>query len=906
MSKITLNPQQRVAAETLDRNMVVRAGAGCGKTATLVWRYINILKQDLAEVGEIAAITFTEKAANELKGRIHDRLRALFEVESPGPGRERWRRRLQAVESARIGTIHGFCSEILREFPIQAGVAPGFVVAEKSDAAELVSNAARDSVFDAVTAGEACALWAVERFGPDTLASMLEAAILKRERIAAVLDGLRSDSSGGGDLASWLRGRARGIAVTTATERLWSARFTKAVSVLEGTRGPDGDALEKQRTQFVEALQSWHRGDIDGAVAAILAALKRLQTGSRDKWGDDHARVKGALKAAKEIAKKPLEVLGALNQEDWRERALEMERFIELHNAAVAKYREAKRARGVLDFDDLLVKARDLLRDNPDVAASVAGRCRFILVDEFQDTDHVQAGIIRALTSPGADAASGRANLFVVGDAEQSIYRFRGAEVEVFSGLRTDYQKSGEGEATTLAGNYRSLPHILGFVNVLFGRLMPPGSGRHGSPTSHTPLEAKRGRGTPGGGRVEIILARSGGNMPRARQAEAYAIASRVKEIVSTGTPPVWETGDDAQEVPRPPRLGDIAVLLRSMSAVEVYEQALRDAGIRYHTVAGSTFYRRREVKDLVNLLRFVVDSDDTLSLAGALRSPLFAVSDDFLAQLVARGALNDYFDGREPDAPETADLAAFRRAVDLVGRLRLVKDRVPVRTIIDIIFEETGFAATLAMLYSGDRKTRNVYRLRESAAAFDASGQGGLVEFVRRVGALEQKEERESEAILEKDEADVVRIMTVHAAKGLEFPIVIVADMGRQRQGGGRNRKGAGLLVDRQLGLALPAAGEGTGPYRALLTSVDKARDDAEEKRIFFVAATRARDHLILSGAVSGSGPGAPKGWAKDVLDALEIDLDQPGDCPFDGFTVEYSTPEEGPPGTRRLPAED
>ncbi len=906
MGRITLNPKQREASETFDRNMVVRAGAGCGKTATLVWRYINILKQGLAEVGEIAAITFTEKAANELKGRIHDQLRALFEAESPGPGRNLWRRRLWAAESAHIGTIHGFCTDILREFPIQAGVAPGFAMAERSDAAELVSKAARDAVFDAVTAGDASAVWAVERFGLDRLVSMLEAAISKRERIASALDGFRSDSSAASDLAGQLRKCAAQGAAALAVQRLMSKRFTKAVSVLESHPGPPKDVIELKRAAFIaayEASLSSESNDIADTVNALAGVIGNLRGGSGKLWGSGpFKKVKAALKMIRDILSECKSLLTNVDGEDWPARALEMERFIGLHNAAVAKYREAKRARGVLDFDDLLIKTRDLLRDNPDVAALVAGYYRFILVDEFQDTDHVQAEIIRALTSPGAGGASGRANLFVVGDAEQSIYRFRGAEVEVFSGLRADYQKSGEGEATTLAGNYRSLPHILGFVNVLFGRLIHAGSGGVGSPASHTPLEAKRGRGTPGGGRVEIILARSArkGDMTRARQAEARVIASRVKEIISTGIPPVWEKGDDSGEVPRPPRLGDIAVLLRSMSSVEVYERALRDAGIPYHTVAGSTFYKRQEVKDLVNLLRFVVDSDDTLSLAGALRSPLFAVSDDLLAQLARSAFLNDYFDGLEPDAPETADLAAFRRAVDLVGRLRLVKDRVPVRTIIDIILDETGFPAALSMLYSGDRRTRNVYRLRDAAAAFDASGQGGLLEFVRRVGALEQKEERESEAILEKDEADVVRIMTVHAAKGLEFPIVIVADMGRQRAGGG-SRRGAGLLVDRRLGLALPALDDETGAYRTLVSQIDKACDDAEEKRIFFVAATRARDHLILSGAVSGSGPGAPKGWAKDVLDALEIDLDEPGDYPFDGFTVEYSTPGESILGARR-----
>lgn len=892
MAKIRLNRQQREAAEDLGHNMVVAAGAGCGKTATLVERYVNILKGGEAEVGDIVAITFTEKAANELKGRIYERLRRLLDAAGDLVERKRWRRHLWAIESARIGTTHSFCTEILREFPFQAGVEAGFSVLEDEEAQEPAGRAVREAVFEAVSERSAAALGLCERFDLSALGGLLEASVSKREEISRVVEEFGVSSSDRAGYAAAVERRVRAAAEEIAGERLSCQPFEEAVSILEKTPGPEGDKLEGRRVAFLSAHAAWREGKAAGpgeAACLMFDAIGRLGVGSKKKWGDGFGPAADALKCLKGILTDCAKMMRAIDEEDWGARAAEVFDFLLLHERVVAKYAEAKRVRGGLDFDDLLTAARGLLRENAAVAEGLGRRYKHVLVDEFQDTDHVQAEIVERI-------AGGGAKLFVVGDAEQSIYAFRGAEVEVFSRVRENYAETGEGVPKTLTGNYRTLDHALGFINVLFGRLMPAGEGRGGYRTSHMPLETMRDAGREAAGgerRVEVLLGRSAENMYRARNIEAGEIARRIGEICSTGTPAVFEQGDDGREVARTAGYGDIAILFRSMGSVEIYERHLRDAGIPYYTVAGSTFYMRQEVKDLVNLLRFLVDEDDLLSLVGALRGPLFAVSDDLLAELALEGGLLRWFDGRDAPAGEGGDFAAFARAAGLVKRLRALADRVPARRIVDMIFDETGYLAALSMLYSGRQKVLNARKVRDAAAAFDMRGGGALGEFVARVSLSERGEARESEALLEEGESEVVRLMTVHAAKGLEFPIVIVADMGRQsrRSGGGRNRRRGELVVDRRLGI-LASGGEEAGGYKKVMREVARSRDEAEELRVFFVAASRARDHLILSGAEAKKLK--LKGWMRRTVEALEIDIESSGDYPFDRFTVEYRATSE------------
>jgi len=871
-----LNAEQALAAGDLERNQLLVAGAGCGKTRTLVERYINILREGRADVSRIVAITFTEKAANELKERIHGRLRSLHGAACGRQERKRWKRHLAAVESARISTIHGFCTEILREFPIQAGVDPGFSVIEESEAGELAAEAVDEFLRDAAAEGDGEVTQVLVRFGIVKLADLLRESIGAREDMAYLSETLVGDDADPARIGRVLAERTFERAERKVQDDFTSHAVMRSVAVLAGRAGPRDDKLEAMRAAFVAAWDA-RAGEQPASPAETCRAIADIGMpggrGRKAAWGGDPEPVREALRCVVAMAREHAATFDALDGEDWTARARDMLVFMRLHRGALDRYTALKRRRGVIDFDDQIILVRDLLRKSSEVCDALAGRCRFILVDEFQDTDHVQAEIVERLAARGA-------NLFVVGDAEQSIYHFRGAEVEVFTEKQIDFAdgRQESGVSLTLSKNYRSLGHVLEFLNVLFGNMMPGGRQELPWRIPHRALSAER---ESPHGRVEIMCARSDENMHRARQIEARAIASRIREMCESGVPKVY---DEAGA--RGPVYGDVAILLGAMSNIDIYESYLAGAGIPYHTGSGRTFYRRKEVRDLVNLLRFIADPHDTVALVGALRSPLFAVSDDFLAALACNGGVAAALEGFEAAGDASPDAQAFAVAAGLVRRLRALKNRLPVRRIIDVIFEETGYLAALAACFRGKQQVLNAMKVRESAAAFDESGAGVFEDFVERVSRYEMREEREGEAVSEEEaEQGAVQVMTVHAAKGLEFPIVIVADMGWSRHGGGR-----GLAVDRSLGLSLPREGEGPDGFRRVLTSLAGDRERAEDERVFYVAATRARDHLILSGAAAGK----TTGWIAAALESLGIDPEKPGDYGFEGVTVEYSTPRE------------
>ncbi len=887
MADAPLNADQLHAASLLDRNVVLSAGAGCGKTSTLVKRFTNIIEANLACVNEIAAVTFTEKAADELKSRVRARLRCLMDNAASPAQRRAWRKTLLAVETARIGTIHSFCSDILREYSVAAKVDPAFSVIEQIQSDELASSAIRDSLFQAVQSRDPAAIALLSRFDYPPLESMLADSLRRRDDIARLAARLGLASDNAEQIGRALSSLAASTAVRAAVDMLTSHTVLRSVSLLAQFQGPDGDLIEKRRRAFLDdygALKTASEKDIPRIVAAMNESLN-LRGGSAKGWGEDFQPAKDLMKRLREKEVKPvLEILQFLEEEDWTARAAEVLNFSSLHTRVLAAYSSVKRASGFLDFDDLLAAARNLVVANPSIARDVASECKFILVDEFQDTDQVQFDLITAL----ADAGS---NLFVVGDAEQSIYAFRGAKVEIFNHLRTAYASSARGEVARLSANYRTVEHVIEFVNILFSRLMPPGS-PSGWMIPHQPLVSTRQAPRRN---VEFILANDTDSISAVRRIEAQAVALRISQIVDSGEPIVAERDAAGETSFRPAGFGDFAVLLRSMSSVAIYERELEARSIPFYTVAGSTFYMRQEVKDVINYLRFLVDGTDSLGLVGALRSPLFAVSDDCLAVLSAAAPLSDYFSGLPLPAVDGADFAAIARAVDCTARLALMANRASLREMLDTLYEGTGYLAALSMLYNGRQRVANALKLRDAASSFDARG-ASLEDFVVLLAKFETQEIRESAAVIEDEKSPVVRIMTIHAAKGLEFPIVIVADAGRKPNFAGGRSGPAPVYIDPQVGISLPSpSGQDDSPYRRMAKYTLRNREHAEDLRIFFVAATRARDHLIISGAASAkdSADLALHGWAGAVVSALDVDLDRPGTRDFGGFSLETSLPQ-------------
>jgi ATP-dependent helicase/nuclease subunit A len=543
-------------------------------------------------------------------------------------------------------------------------------------------------------------------------------------------------------------------------------------------------------------------------------------------------------------------------------------RYARLASEARGAYDDAKSHRGGLDFDDLLVKTRDLLRDHPEAVLDAAGAVEFVLVDEFQDTDPVQAEILRLLA--GEAFAEGR--LFVVGDFKQSIYRFRGARPKIFQDFRSAFPAAGRLDLTE---NFRSTTPVLDFVNALFADAFP----------GETPHLAAGPRALPAGDgpAVEFVWADEPAEdaKPRGRtiarelrRVEARWLARLVRTRLDEG----WTVRDRKTGSVRQAHAGDVAFLFRAMTDVAPYEQALAAEGLDFHVVGGSAFYAQQEVQDLVNVLSVVEDPLDPVALAGALRSPFFGLSDDALFWLSApgRGGLAERFlaaDAEATDGLSPDDRRRAGRARELLGRWRGLKDRLPIAELVDRVLDESGYEPALLGEFLGDRKRANARKLVRLARRFDARGGFTLAHFVARLRADLREPPREEQAATTDEEGTSVRLMSIHQAKGLEFPIVVVPDLNRKQ-----DADRSPVLLDPDLGplvrlgkLAPEAdpddtGGSGQSHGWTMYQTAERAEDEAESIRLFYVATTRARDALILS---AGGGPASrPASPAMRLLD--------------------------------------
>jgi ATP-dependent helicase/nuclease subunit A len=483
------------------------------------------------------------------------------------------------------------------------------------------------------------------------------------------------------------------------------------------------------------------------------------------------------------------------------------------------------------------------------------------MVDEFQDTSPVQTRILRRLAP--------RTNeFFIIGDAKQSIYRFRGADVTVFHRMRDELTREG-GRDVPMSACFRTHERLIAFVNHLFPAVFARES------RYDTPYEAMTAQRQPAndGASVELHIITQGKEAERLkaaelREREAQLVARRVREIVEQEKVNVCGQGDE----PRAAQYGDIALLFQASTSFEWFEQALADANVPYVTIAGRGFYDRQEITDLTNLLAFLVSPNDNLSLAAALRSPMFALSDETLLRLRTRPPHRTLWhalcDGDVAHAETECEAVCAARGV--LARLREQVGRVSAADLIIEALRATGYAATLMALPHGERRVANVEKFIEQARALASMT---LTELVERVGEMQFREAREGEATVE--EAGAVRLMTVHKSKGLEFPIVWLADTtykGRSTQRIVASHADYGIAI--RIGedhLETDDEKLKAASY-AMLQKLEQQMDRAEKKRLLYVAATRARDHLIISGA---PGVASPKGdhWLGRILSALAVD---------------------------------
>ncbi|MHB1561480.1 MAG: UvrD-helicase domain-containing protein, partial [Isosphaeraceae bacterium] len=887
-SGITLTVQQRRALGVPDASVALSAGAGCGKTMVLTERFLAALDDGGGRPLEaLVALTFTEKAARELRQRIRARCRARLAASGDGSSSaaeaEWWAAVLRGLDAAPIGTFHEFCARLLRRHAMLAGVDPEFAILDQSIGGSLRDEAVRIAIRRRLAERDADLMDLGTDYG---LAQVRDAL------------GLLANGRGGVDLEEWAVLEPGAIAdrwLSLARERLWPAVRDRARAIAATCSrrlvrlDSDNPRIMERAAAVFEGLGILGPTEPPCSVDRLdeLVGLLRVQDLPRaGSWPSQEVydSVKDAFTELREHLRK--EVRPAL---DWSnnevllasaERSL---RFARLALGVRREHERLKHRRHGLDFDDLLIKARDLLRDHPEIAAPAEPGDRtplveFVLVDEFQDTDGVQGEILRLLS--GEAFLTGR--LFLVGDIKQSIYRFRGAEPGIFRDWRAAFPARGR---LSLTENFRSVPGVIGFVNALFGdcfRDLDPSDADDGEsrPMPEDPhrLLPIRGQDTcqpaveflwPGSADQEgEDDAQQGERKARPstpkltaherRMIEARCIARRLRERLDAG----WPVLDRASGQIRLAHAGDVALLFRAMTDLWPYESALADEGFDYHTIGGSAFYAQQEVHDVINLLSVVEDPFDEVALAGALRSPFFGVSDEGLFRLST---------AREREGGITAgvywldvvpglsslDRARAARAVELLARWRADKDCIPMAELVARMLDESGFEAAVVCEFLGDRKLANTRKVVRLARDFDRQGGFTLADFVARLRADLEDEPKEEQAATTDEEGASIRLMSIHQAKGLEFPIVVLPDVGRTSRGQSplvACRPDLGLVVRPPLpmpqapdGTSGGEAGENDPVWRAYLT-LERLDEEQESLRLFYVAATRARDALILS----------------------------------------------------------
>ncbi len=825
--------EQRKGIEIIDRDVCVTAGAGSGKTHVLVERFINLVVSHRVPLTEILTITFTEKAANEMKERVANRFEAL------GMEKER-----QDVEFAYLSTIDSFCTRLLRENAIEAGVNPQFGVLDEYESTYLLRLMIEKTLTD----------WQ-EIKASDFETLMNE--ICCKDFTNSVIKLISKIRSTGASVENVILKEVAPVDLNNAHNKLFEC--LNQIEIL-------GQGLKPSATKVM--------------VDKVISLLNTLKNANASEFDFHHLQI---LEDASELIKLTSkgEIKNQLSflrneliptlQELVGERCASKSKtvlkkfLVEVMN----KYSREKRKLSLLDFADLEEKAKRLLESAPDIRNEMKGKFKYILVDEFQDTNSLQKSIIDLLRSEN--------NLFVVGDEKQSIYGFRNADVQVFINHKNE-TKSRNGELIQLNKTFRSRPEIVDFVNLNFARIWNE-SECFG--TKYEDLVAGstfEGKDNPS---LELILT-TDEDVNKRRELEANAIAQRIHDIVENGELRITSLSNSSKG--RNISYGDFALLFRSTTDIKVFERALVEFDVPFYVVRGRGFYHTREVTDILNFLKVINNPRDEINLAAVLRSPIVGLNDEALfwlsyyakIQSASKGkkrqslitALKDVEKMNELDTEHKNRILKF---IELLEELRTKNSRNSVWTVVDEILEKTAYDTKILIELNGKQKFANLRKISELTRSFEKRDLFEAEDFFRIVDDLKLMEIREPEAPTDIEEGDVVKLMTIHAAKGLEFPVVIVPDIGKKR-----TNRGNDFIFSVQDGISFTIKNPLTGVEETPLsynqiTKQMKLKENREAACLFYVAMTRAKEHLILSGSV-GKNIGE---WLKYVVENLNINTD-------------------------------
>jgi ATP-dependent helicase/nuclease subunit A len=878
----------------LDANLVLAAGAGAGKTHALVSVALGLYvgagraRREPLDPARVWAVTFTEKAARELRQRIVQRASALAadplgalaeeaelaamlgEREVPAA---RWRAIVEQLPAAPIGTFHSLCGQLLRSFAVEAGVDPAFGVLDENAAAELFARTLDEVLLrelEGADAHDSDARAAARALGgPDILRGALRRLHAKLGEEGRDPRSLLVDAEGqpqpGFDARlarAELDDACRRLA--TSLELLEESREDRLRPTLRAL------AIERRRIGECEPEQvgRWYP-------AMVRVASQRRGKGTLPKRA---RRVWEPFAAAWEDVQDCVATL--------EEQAL-ARRIIALLEAVSRAYAAEKQRLQVLDFVDLVRGAHDLLRDDRVVRRWLKQRVGALLVDEFQDTNGLQLDLVHLIAEARdherAVPRGGRASAHLplgarcfaaVGDRKQSIYEFRGADVSLFQTLAARARAGGQGlRLQALRRSWRSRPTLVEFCNQLFARLLisddPEGFAvdwiEEVDRLDPVREDHEDQAGLPA---VQLLCSDPGEDARSRRSREARRLAEHVRLLLE-GRPPLGRAGPDGR--PRPMRGADVAILMRTHSHVARYRKALAELDIASVVVGGRGFYAAREIRALAVLMLAIADPRDPLASAGVWRSPVWGISDPSIVELAAADHLRigDHVEGCAVELSSAHDAATVTSLARLVDRLHHELDRLGPARVLRFAVDRLGLRQVLAWDDAGEQRIANVDKLLGLLASREYAGLGAVATARRLLERGEDLLDREAPAeVAAAADPEAVRIMTIHAAKGLEFPVVVVPELGAEPRG----QEGP-VVFERELGLAVVSPDlvgrRRPSPHAREVNERLAARRDAESRRLLYVAATRARDLLVLVGEAP-EGRAGEGNWRKLIDEAL------------------------------------
>ena len=820
-----LTDEQAYAVNTLNINCIVPAGAGSGKTRVLVERYVKIIEesQEIPSILEkIVAITFTEKAAREMKERIRKEMaeRRNQALADDNMDKARlWQENIQRLERATISTIHSFCARILREFPIEAKLDPEFQVIDQTQMYWLLHDAVekelKNQLEEERTKGISPLLQWVATSGFQRAVGQVIKTYHSMKNSGFTFDEIRSQTEKELQKSptEWLIGLDR---LLIEGEKLFHANADNG--------NKNFKTFQDHWPQLRDALIDAKANNED--IQPIVKAIVNVTSGTLGK-----GEIKEYRGKTNDQAKNILEQVKGIEHLELEK--IVVDQFFPLFEQIDRRIRIEKEKVNGLDFDDLQLKVVELLSENAEIRNKLQKRYHYFMIDEFQDNNQVQKKLAALLLKDQSGQIS-PGKLFVVGDPKQSIYRFRGADVSVFKEMEKEILEMN-GRVAPLKYNFRSHPTIIQFVNHLFQKIM---SGDETSPNFYEEAIAKGSVDCKEDPIEFIPIYHDKDDEESVREKEADAISLRIQQLIRQGVQP-----------------REITILFRAMSNIKTYEQALSKRNIPYYVMGGRGFYQKQEIHDVIHVLRYLIDPSNKIALAGILRSPMVGVQDDTLYWIMKNIAFKEVsrwpkFLSELADEGEKQKIEFF---IDWFTTLSEKMGRIKVDEIIRSILAVTHFKAIVLASYKGTQAVANLDKLIRLAEQFSGENPFSVYEFLTRFERLIEDANQETEAAIESEMGNTVKLMTIHQSKGLEFPFVFVPDLGRRP-----NNDDSLLRFDPKLGLSCKVPNEEHIFEESIRYHYshekEKQLEREESARVLYVAVTRAEKKLFLSGKVEES----------------------------------------------------